>query len=441
MVETFPHEAHPSLDNISIGTLLGVLVLLLSLSAFFSASETGMMALNRYRLKHLADSGHRGARIAQRLLERPDRLLGTILLGNNLVNNAAAVVASVLALKLYGEVALAAAAFLITLVILVFAEVPPKTLAALHPERIAFPAAFVLHTLQKIAFPFVWLVNTLGSGVLRLFGSRLQPPHSEQLNTDELRTVVKEASTIIPHSHQAMLLRILDLEKITVDDVLIPRAEIEAINIDDDWDDILVQLGTSHHTRLPVYEGTLDNIIGVLHLRKVLHLIQRGEFDKESLMSVMREPFFIPEGSPITQQLIALQSKRRRFGLVVDEYGDLQGLVTLEEMLEEIVGEFTVQTPGIAEDVYVEKEGSYLVRGSANIRDLNRKMGWQLPTDGPKTLNGLILEYLEDIPQPGTSLLLAGYPIEILQTKGTAVTVSRLKHRRKAEVRRASGIN
>lgn len=437
MAVSFPHEVHPSLDDISIGTLLGVLILLLSLSAFFSASETAMMALNRYRLKYLAESGHRGARIAHDLLEHPDRLLGTILLGNNLVNNAAAVVASVLALKLYGEVALAAAAFLITLVILVFAEVPPKTLAALYPERIAYPAAFVLLVLQKVAYPVVWLVNTLSNGVLRLFGARLHR-RREQLNAGELRTVVQEAGARLPHSHQAMLLRILELEKITVDDVLIPRAQIEAINIDDDWEDILVQLGTSHHTRLPVYEGTLDNIIGVLHLRKVLHLIGRDEFGKESLKQIMREPYFIPEGSPLTQQLLALQAKRRKFGLVIDEYGDLKGVVTIEEMVEEIVGEFTAQAPGIDEDVHVEKDGSYLVKGSANIRDLNRKMGWELPIGGPKTLNGLILEYLEEIPKPGTSLVLAGYAVEIVQTKGTAVTVSRLRDPPRVGAKQAS---
>ncbi|MDH3691813.1 MAG: HlyC/CorC family transporter [Gammaproteobacteria bacterium] len=436
MTRSFHTRVHPSLDDVPIGALLGVLILLISLSAFFSASETGMMALNRYRLKHLAESGHRGARIAERLLQHPDRLLGTILLGNNLVNNAAAVVTSVLALKLYGEVALAVAAFLITLVILVFAEVPPKTLAALHPERVAFPAAFVLHAIQKVAYPLVWLVNVLSNGVLRLFGVHLYRA-GEQLGAEELRTVVKEASTMIPRSHQSMLLRILDLEEITVDDVLIPRAEIEAIDIDDDWEDIVIQLGTSHHTRLPVYQGTLDNVIGVLHLRKALHLIQRNEFDKESLKRIMREPYFIPEGSALTQQLLALQSKRRRFGLVVDEYGDLKGLVTIEEILEEIVGEFTGHVPGIAEDVHVEKDGSYLVKGNANIRDLNRKMGWELPTDGPKTLNGLILEYLEDIPEPGTRLQLAGYPVEVVQTKGTAVTVSRLRDREQARVEQA----
>ncbi len=384
-----------------------------------------MMALNRYRLRHLAERGHRGARLARRLLDRPDRLLGTILLGNNAANLGASAVATIIALETFGEAAIAAATFVLTLVVLVFAEVGPKTIAATHPEAIAFPAAYVLYGLLKMTYPLVWLVNQTANLLMRAIGI---PMHrtADSLSPDELRIAVLESRGLIPESHQQMLLRILELENITVDDIMLPRSEIEAIDIDADWDDIVAQLATSHHTRLPVYKGSMDNVVGLLNLRKVLHLSQTGEFNKESLMKIMREPYFIPAGSPITQQLLNLQAARRRFGLVVDEYGDVKGLVTVEEILEEIVGEFTGSIPGLSEDVYPQEDGSFLVRGNANIRDLNRKMNWNLPVEGPKTLNGLILEHMEDIPEPGTSLLLGGYPVEIVQTRGTAVSAAKI---------------
>ncbi len=416
------------MEDIPIGALLGALVILILLSAFFSASETAMMALNRYRLKHLAGTGQRSARIAARLLDQPERLLGTILLGNNLVNNAAAAVATVIALKLYGEVAIAFATGLVTLVILVFAEVPPKTAAALYPERIAYPAAFILDILIRVAKPIVWLVNVAGAQVLSLLGIE-RDRRADTLSADELRTVVQEAGAMIPKSHRSMLLRILELEETTVDDIMVPRSAIEAIDLDADWDDIVAELATSHHTRLPVYRGSLDNIVGELHLRRVLHLSHSDEFNRRNLERLVREPYFIPEGSKLTQQLLALQAQRRQMGLVVDEYGDLMGLVTLDEILEEIVGEFTQQLPGISEAVAPQADGSFLVDAGMTVRDLNRKTGWRLPTDGPKTLNDLILEYLEDIPEAGTSLLLAGYPVEIVQTRGTAVTVARIQPR------------
>jgi Mg2+/Co2+ transporter CorB len=417
------------LADASLGALFTALGFLILLSACFSASETAMMALNRYRLRHLVDSGHRGAKRASRLLERPDRLLGVILLGNNFANIAASSVATVLALELWGEAAIAAAAALLTIVVLIFAEVAPKTLAALYPERVAFPAAYALQPLLLVLYPVVWVVNTIANGFLRLLGISLKLRRAEQLTADELRSVVREADAMIPVSHQTMLLRILDLEKITVDDIMVPRSAIEAIDLDADWDDIVTQLATSHHTRLPVYRNNLDNIIGLLHLRKVLHLSRSTEFNKDTLIQIMREPYFIPEGTPVTQQLINMQTEKRRFGLVVDEYGDLKGLVTLDEILEEIVGEFTTQAPGVSEDLMPQDDGSYIVNGTASVRDLNRKMGWELPTEGPKTLNGLILEYLEDIPESGTSLLLGNYAVEILQTAGTAVKLARIMPR------------
>jgi len=387
-----------------------------------------MMALNRYRLKHLAESGHRGARYARRLLIQPDRLLGTILLGNNFANIAASSVSTILALKIYGEPAIAVAAFLLTLIILIFAEVAPKTLAAQHPEQIAFPAAFVLVALLRLFYPIVWIINAISNRLLQSLGVNFKK-NTESLSADELRIAVMESGSLIPKSHQSMLLRILELEGITVDDVMVSRSDIEAIDIEDEWEVIVSQLATSHHTRLPVYRGSLDNVVGVIHLRRVLHLSQAQGLSKEALLKHMRDPYFIPEGTQLSQQLLNLQNERRTFGLVVDEYGDVKGLVTVEEILEEIVGEFTRRTPGFDDEIRGQEDGTYLVRGTVHIRELNRKLGWKLSTGGPKTLNGLILEYLEAIPEPGTSLLLGGHPVEIVKTRGTAVTVAKIDPR------------
>lgn len=414
------------MNDISVSALVAALILLIILSGFFSASETAMMALNRYRLKNLAKKGHRGAKLAQYLLERPDRLLGTILLGNNAANIAASGVTTFIALRLFGELAVALAGGILILVILVFAEVAPKTMAATYPERIALPAAYVLYLLVKVTHPIVWLVNQVSSTFLILFGMR-PGIQSHSLSPEELRVAVLESGKHIPEPHQNMLLRILELEQITVDDVLLPRSDVEAIDIDDDWESIVDQLATSHHTRLPVYQGSLDNIIGIVHLRTVLHLSQTSEFSKDNLRKIMRSPYFVPEGTKITQHLLNLQDKGQPFGLVVDEYGDFKGLVTVEEILEEIVGEFATSVPGLSEDVQKQDDGSYLVRGSANVRELNRRMQWTLPQDGPKTLNGLILEHLEAIPEPGTSLLLSNHPVEVVRTRGTAVHIARVQ--------------
>ncbi len=414
------------MEGIPIGALTGSLIFLIILSAFFSASETAMMAINRYRLKHLAEAGHRGAKYARKLLENPHQLLGTILLGNNAANLTASAVATILALRVFGDIPIALITFGLTLIVLIFAEVAPKTVAALHPEWIAFPAAYVLYPLQKAVRPVVWVVNKASGCLLKpLVGDKKRA--ADALSAEELRVAVRESGKYIQKSHQNMLLQILELEKMSADDVMVPRSEIEAIDIDDDWDAIVNQLATSHHTRLPVYKGSLDNVIGILHLRKVLHLSQTNEFNRDGMMRIMRDPYFVPASSSLTQQLLNLQEERRRLGLVVDEYGDIKGLVTLEEILEEIVGEFTDHAPRLAEDVHAQPDGSFLIRGTANIRDLNRKMNWELPIDGPKTLNGLILEYLEHIPEPGTSIRLAGYPIEIVQTRGTAVTVAKMQ--------------
>jgi Mg2+/Co2+ transporter CorB len=395
-------------------------------SGFFSASETAMMAVNRYRLKNLADNGHRGARLARYLLDHPDQLLGTILLGNNAANIAASGVTTIIALRLFGDIGVAVAGGVLILVILIFAEVAPKTMAATYPERIALPAAYVLYALSRATRPVVWAVNQASSAFLSIF--RVHPGRkSDSLSPEELRVAVLESGSHIPKVHQDMLLRILELEKITVDDVMLARSEVDAIDLDDDWEDIVAQLATSLHTRLPVYRGSLDNIVGVLHLRKVLHLSRTNRFNKKNLEKMMFKPYYVPEGTKITQHLLNLQNKRRTFSLVVDEYGDFKGLVTVEEVLEEIIGEFTENIPGLSDDVQPQTDGSYLVRGGSNIRDLNRRMGWALPQSGPKTLNGLILEHLEAIPEPGTSLMLAGHPIEVIRTNDTAVDIARIR--------------
>ena len=413
------------MDDIPIGMLLGTLVLLVILSAFFSASETAMMALNRYRLKHLADNGHRSAQIAYRLLQEPDRLLGTVLFGNNLVNISAASVASIIAWRLYGDVGIAFSSALMTIIILVFAEVPPKTVAANYPERIAFPLAMILAGLVRGLHPVVWLVNHASGFVLRLFSVSVRRP-VDKLSAAELHSVIKDSGHNIPESHQSMLLRVLELENVSVNDVMVPRSAIEAVDLNQDTEDIMDELATSHHTRVPLFEGSLDQIVGILHLRDIIHLSQNNEPSKLSLKSVAREPMYIPEDAKLTQQLLAMQAAREQMGLVVDEYGDLKGLITVEEILEEIVGEFTRVVPGMSDEVHGQPDGSYLVDAATAIRDLNRRIGCRLPTDGPKTLNGLILEYLEDIPHSGTSMLLAGHPVEIVKTRGTAVTVARL---------------
>jgi magnesium and cobalt exporter, CNNM family len=414
------------LEDIPLSALFGVLIFLLVLSAFFSSSETGLMTLNRYRLRHLARANHPGAKRAQKLLERPDRLIGLILLGNNFVNVLASAITTVIALRLGGEPAIAIGAGALTLVILVFAEVTPKTLAALHPERVAFPAAFIYGPLLRVLYPLVWAVNVVANGLLRLIKVYPQDSTTDALSQEELRTVVLEAGAMIPKRHQAMLLNIIDLETVTVEDIMVPRKEITGVDLEDDWDDIIRQITASQYTRLPVYRSSIDHVAGFIHLRRVLPLMMRNALDMETLEGLIREPVFIPENTPLNRQLLHFQRERRRIGLVVDEYGDIQGLATLEDILEEVVGEFTTDPSTSIRDYTPEEDGSFLVNGTVTIRELNRSLQMELPTDGPKTLNGMVLEYLEHIPEPGTSLLLSGYPVDIVQTRGNLVKTLRV---------------
>ncbi len=416
------------MDDYPPGILLGALIALIFLSAFFSSSETGMMALNRYRLRHLARQGHKGARRVEKMLERTDRVLGVILVGNNLVNNAAATLAALLGLYWFGELGTMMAPVAITIVMLIFSEVTPKTFAALRPEAIAFPASLILKPLQWLFTPVVWAVNGIGNFILSVFGVRRDEQDSDHLSPEELRTVVNEAGGLIPEKHQRMLLNILDLEKATVEDIMIPRNEMVGIDLDNDMDDILATLRTSQHTRLPVYKDDPNNMIGLLHLRRLSRLLQRQEITKADLMQHTVEPYFVPEGTQLHRQLINFQSVKRRIGVVVDEYGDVLGLITLEDILEEIVGEFTTDLASSSQDIHPQEDGSYVIDGSATLRDINRILHWHLATDGPKTLNGLITEYLQDIPDSNMSVRIDDYLVEIMQVKDNMVKAVNMRH-------------
>jgi len=416
------------LDEIPLNTLLIAFVVLLVVSAFFSISETSMMALNRYRLRHLAKTGHRGARLTSQLLARTDKLLGVILLGNNLVNAAAAGIATTIALRYYGhdEYAFIAATGIVTFFILVFSEITPKVIGATYPERIAFPAAYVLAPLLTLAYPVIWFVNLFVRVLRWLLRVPTQNSQTHTLSMEELRTLVLEGANYLPQKHQSILLNLFDLESITVEDAMTPRNQIEAIDIESTPDEIRRQIATSNHTRLPVYRGRLDDIVGIVHVRKVLNLSEGEEIGAETLKEIMRDPYFIPLDTPLLTQLQNFQEQNDRMALVGDEYGELKGLLTLEDILEEIIGEFTTHSPMQTARFRRMEDGSIIVEGGTLLRALNRKLGYRFPLDGPKTLNGLILEHLQSIPEPGTSLKLAGYPLEVLQTQDRVIRSVRL---------------
>jgi len=410
------------LEDIPFSILFGVMAFLIIASGFFSGSETSLMSMNRYRLRHLADKNRKGAKTALRLLSRPERLIGVILLGNNFVNILAASIASIIGFHLYGETGVVIASVVLTIVILIFSEVTPKTLAALNPERFALPASYILEPLLKILYPFVWITNQCANIIFRLLGISKSRVSQYDLSTEELRIVVNEAGTVIPQRHQQMLLNLLDLEKVTVEDIMVPRNEITGIDLDDDWEKITKDLRTSQHTKLPVYEADIDQIVGFLHLRKAIQIFKDPETaNKDTMRAMIRKPYFVPAGTPLNTQLLNFQREKRRIGLIVDEYGEILGLITLEDLLEEIVGEFTTDPSASSRDIHRQEDGSYLIDGSTSVRELNRILEWDLPTEGPKTINGLIIEYLEHIPDQGTSLLIADYPMEIVQTTNNTV--------------------
>jgi len=395
------------LDDISTSTLFIILGVLVFCSAYFSASETGMMSVNPYRLKHLNNENHAGAKRTSALLARRDRLIGLILVGNNLVNIAASAIATIIGMRLYGDMGIAIATVFLTLIILIFGEVTPKTLAALHPERIALN----------------WICNNF----LKIFGVSAEHHHGHSLSSEELRTVVHEAGAMLPEQHQNMLVGVLDLENATVEDIMIPRNELAGIDINDEWKDIVRQLANTQHSRILLYRDSIDDALGFLHTRDVMRLVLKDQLTKATLLRSVNDIYFIPEGTPLNTQLVKFQNSKERIGLVVDEYGDIQGLVTLEDILEEVVGEFTTHiAEQNSEEIQPQPDGSFLVDGSINLRDLNREMQLNFPTDGPKTLNGLVLEYLEEIPQANLSLKLLGYPLEIVEVQDNMIKSVRI---------------
>ena len=424
------------MNDIPVAWQFGLLAVLLVVSGFFSLAETSMMALNRYRLRAMVRMGNRGAQVASQLLARTDRLLGVVLLMNNLVNSAAAVLVSLITVQLFGrdKIALGIGTLGVTFLILVFSEITPKVVGAAYAERSALPIAYVLKPLLKLLHPVVWFVNLFVSALLTLTG--LKPAHGggeQRLTTEELRQLVLESSQIIPKKHRSILVNLFDLESITVEDVMTPRSRIESIDIEAPLEAILEQIVTSYHTRLPVYRAEPGMVLGILYLRRVLHAIERGEFYKSVLESLLAEPYFVPAGTPVFAQLQYFQEARQRIALVVDEYGELLGLLTLEDIIEEFIGEFTTAGP-VAPGVFSwDKNGTALVEGSVSLRELNRKLGLALPLEGPKTLNGLILEHLQDIPESGVSVKIAGVPMEIVQTQDRIIKTVRLFQPRMSE--------
>ncbi|WP_228273688.1 HlyC/CorC family transporter [Rhodocyclus tenuis] len=416
-------------DDLPLPALFAALGVLLVLSGFFSMSETAMMAANRYRLRHLAQKGHRGAIQALGLLENLDRLLGVILLGNNLINAASATLVSVITIQLFGDEkwVLGVSTLFVTFAILVVSEISPKVIGARYADRLAIFVGYVLKPLLRYAYPVVWFVNLFVKALLRLLRLPTGPDtNAGRLSTEELRTLVLESGNFIPPKHKSLLVNLFELEEITVEDVMTPRASIEALDLDAPWEEVTARMATSYHTRLAVYRGDPDNIVGVVHLRRLLGPIQRGELTQEALAGYVQEPYFIPAGTPVVAQLQFFQDNRRRTGLVVDEYGDVLGLVTMEDIVEEIIGEFTTSLPGGSGSLKWGEDGSVLVEGRRPLREINRKLGLKLPLDGPKTLNGLIVEYFRDIPEAGIGIKIAGVPIEIVQTENRSIRVARI---------------
>ena len=408
-------------DNSLLALLLSFLALIIA-SAYFSSSETGMMRLNRYRLRHLARTNHAGAKRASKLLETPDKLIGVILIGNNFVNFLAASIATSIAIAVFGDPSPILTAVVLTLVVLIFAEVTPKTIAALYPEKVAYPSSLLLALLLKLLYPVVWIVNVVSNALVRLLGFSSEASGNEnQLTPDELRTVVYESGGRIPRRRHGMLMNILDLERVTVDDILVPRHELVGIDIEDDLNDILLQISSAQHTRLPVYKHDIDNIVGVLHLRSTGKLIGIEELNKSALLQETAEPYFIPESTPLHTQLFNFQQKKERMAVVVDEYGAVKGIITLEDILEEIVGEFTTDLAASSKDIHPQDDGSFLIDGSASVRDINRVLSWDLDSTGAKTLNGLLTESLESIPDSSVCINLEGYYAEIVQVKDNVI--------------------
>ena len=417
-------------EETSLFTLVLSFVILILASAYFSSSETSMMSLNKYRLNHLSRTGHNGARRAKKLLETPDKLIGVILIGNNFVNFLAASIATSIALRVFGNPSPLFTALVLTMVVLIFAEVTPKTIAALHPEKIAYPSSHILRVLLTILYPAVYVVNTISNVLLSLLGINIKESREEtQLSPEELRTVVNESTEQIPRQRHGMLLNVLDLETVTVNDIMVPRNEIVGIDIEDDLAQILQVMSNSQHTRIPIYKGNLDNVVAILHLRNASKFINVVNLSKSAILQETMDPYFIPENAALHTQLLKFQEKKMRIAIVVDEYGATKGIATLEDILEEIVGEFTTDLASSREEIHAQDDGKYLIDGTASIRDINRILGWDLDTEGAKTLNGLLTEILETIPDSSVGINLGKYLAEIIHTKNNVIRTAKMWER------------
>lgn len=416
------------MEHVSTTTLIITLVIMILVSAYFSGSETGMMTLNRYKLRHQAKNGNRAARRVEKLLRRPDRLISLVLIGNNLVNILASALATIVGMRLYGDAGVAIATGVLTFLVLIFAEILPKTIAALYPEKVAFPSSMLLGPLQIIMMPLVWFLNSITRMLMRLVGMKSDGAINAALSKDELRTIVYESRSLISRRNQDMLLSVLDLEKVNVDDIMVPRNEIVGININDDWKSIVRQLTHSPHGRIVLYRDTLDNAMSMLRLREAYRLMtEKKEFTKEVMLRAADEIYYVPEGTPLNVQLVKFQRNKKKVGLVVDEYGDIKGLVTIEDILEEIVGDFTTSmSPSLAEEVVPQNDGSVLIEGSANIRELNKAFNWRLPEEEARTVNGMILEALQDIPLANTTLQIGHYAVDILDVQDNMIKQVRI---------------
>ncbi|KAB8308251.1 DUF21 domain-containing protein [Erwinia endophytica] len=416
------------MEHVSTTSLIMILVLMVLVSAWFAGSETGMMTLNRYKLRHQAKNGSRAARRVEKLLRRPDRLLSLVLIGNNLVNILASALATIVGMRIHGDEGVAIATGILTFCVLVFAEVLPKTIAALYPEKVAFPSSLLLGPLQMVMMPVVWLLNTITRILMRLVGMKTEGAVNSALSKEELRTIVYESRSLMSRRNQDMLLSVLDLEKVSVDDIMVPRNEIVGININDDWKSIVRQLTHTPHGRIVLYRDSLDDTISMLRVREAYRLMtEKKEFTKEVMLRSADEIYYVPEGTPLNVQLVKFQRNKKKVGLVVDEYGDIKGLVTIEDILEEIVGDFTTSmSPTLAEEVVPQNDGSVLIEGSANIRELNKAFNWNLPEDEARTVNGMILEAIEDIPLPNTTVHIGQYAVDILDVQENMIKQVRI---------------
>ena len=416
------------MENVSTTTLIIILCIMVLVSAYFSGSETGMMTLNRYKLRHQAKNGDRAARRVEKLLRRPDRLISLVLIGNNLVNILASALGTIVGMRLYGDAGVAIATGVLTFVVLVFAEVLPKTVAALYPEKVAYPSSFLLTPLQYIMLPLVWLLNTITRLLMRLAGIRSDGYVNSALSKEELRTIVYESRSLMSRRNQDMLLSVLDLEKVSVDDIMVPRNEIVGININDDWKSVVRQLSHSPHGRIVLFRDSLDDCVGMLRVREAWRMMtEKKEFTKETLLRAADEIYYIPEGTPLNTQLVKFQRNKEKAGVVVDEYGDIKGLVTIEDILEEIVGDFTTSmSPSLAEEVMPQNDGSVLIEGSASVREINKAFNWDLPEQEARTINGMLLEALEEIPSNATRVQIGNYNVDILDVQDNMIKQVRI---------------